>query len=101
MTGYWASFARDGVPKAAGEPAWKPYGKDRAYMAFVEGPQPGVHLRPGMYELNETARVPPPGPGRHAVELERRRPGAAASRRDVPVPLARVPSQRRQPSSDE
>jgi non-ribosomal peptide synthetase component F len=22
-------------------------------MAFVEGPQPGVHLRPGMYELNE------------------------------------------------
>jgi para-nitrobenzyl esterase len=54
MTAYWASFARDGVPKAAGEPAWKPYGRERAYMAFVEGPQPGVHLRPGMYELNET-----------------------------------------------
>jgi len=54
MTQYWASFARDGVPKAAGEPAWKPYGKDRAYMAFAETPQPGVHLRPGMYELNET-----------------------------------------------
>jgi len=54
MTRYWASFARDGVPKAAGEPAWKPYGKDRAYMAFAETPQPGVHLRPGMYELNET-----------------------------------------------
>ncbi len=54
MTGYWASFARDGVPKAAGEPAWKPYGKDRAYMTFADGPTPGVHLRPGMYELNET-----------------------------------------------
>ena len=53
MIGYWASFARDGVPKAAGEPAWKPYGNTRAYMAFVEDPQPGVHLRPGMYELNE------------------------------------------------
>jgi para-nitrobenzyl esterase len=54
MIGYWTSFARDGVPKAAGEPAWKPYGAERAYMAFVEGPQPGVHLRPGMYEVNET-----------------------------------------------
>jgi para-nitrobenzyl esterase len=54
MIGYWTSFARDGVPKAAGEPAWKPYGTERAYMAFVEGPQPGVHLRPGMYEVNET-----------------------------------------------
>ncbi|MFZ0266185.1 carboxylesterase/lipase family protein [Caulobacter sp.] len=53
MIGYWTSFARDGVPKAAGEPAWKPYGGERAYMAFVEGPQPGVRLRPGMYELNE------------------------------------------------
>ena len=53
MTGYWASFARDGVPTAKGEPAWKPYGTARAYMAFVEGPQPGAHLRPGMYELNE------------------------------------------------
>jgi para-nitrobenzyl esterase len=38
MMGYWASFARDGAPKAAGEPAWKPYGAERAYMAFVEGP---------------------------------------------------------------
>ena len=23
-------------------------------MAFVEAPEPGLHLRPGMYELNET-----------------------------------------------
>ena len=53
MGDYWASFAKDGAPRAAGQPAWKPYGTARAYMAFAAGPQPGVHLRPGMYELNE------------------------------------------------
>lgn len=53
MGDYWASFAKTGVPTAAGQPAWKPYGADRAYMTFVDGPQPGVHLRPGMFELNE------------------------------------------------
>uniref|UniRef100_B0SWT0 Carboxylic ester hydrolase n=1 Tax=Caulobacter sp. (strain K31) TaxID=366602 RepID=B0SWT0_CAUSK len=53
MTQYWASFARDGVPRAAGQPAWRPYGAERAYLTFGEDPQPGVHLRPGMYELNE------------------------------------------------
>ncbi len=53
MGDYWASFARDGVPKAAGQPAWKAYGTERNYMAFVEGPQPGANLRPGMYALNE------------------------------------------------
>ena len=53
MGGYWASFARDGVPSAAGQPAWKPYGAERAYMAFDNAPKPGVHLLPGMYELNE------------------------------------------------
>ncbi|WP_199743559.1 carboxylesterase/lipase family protein [Caulobacter sp. 602-1] len=53
MGDYWASFAKDGAPKAAGQPAWRPYGAERAYMAFVAAPQPGVHLRPGMYELNE------------------------------------------------
>jgi para-nitrobenzyl esterase len=53
MTRYWASFARGGVPRAAGEPVWKPYGRQRTYMVFAEGPQPSVHLLPGMYELNE------------------------------------------------
>jgi para-nitrobenzyl esterase len=53
MGDYWASFAKDGAPKAAGQPTWKPYGAERGYMAFVAAPQPGVHLRPGMYELNE------------------------------------------------
>jgi para-nitrobenzyl esterase len=53
MADYWTSFARDGVPRAAGQPEWRPYGAERVYMAFVEGPQAGAHLRPGMYELNE------------------------------------------------
>lgn len=53
MIGYWTAFARSGVPTAADAPAWKPYGADRAYMAFVDEPRPGERLRPGMYALNE------------------------------------------------
>jgi para-nitrobenzyl esterase len=53
MTSYWASFARDGVPSASGQAAWRPYGTEQAYMAFEAGPQPRTHLMPGMYELNE------------------------------------------------
>lgn len=53
MAGYWAAFARDGVPSATGQPRWRPYGEDRAYMAFADQPRPGAHLMPGMYELNE------------------------------------------------
>ncbi|MET3666548.1 carboxylesterase family protein [Caulobacter sp. 1776] len=53
MIDYWTSFARNGAPKAAGQPVWKPYGTERAYLTFADAPQPGVHLRPGMYELNE------------------------------------------------
>jgi para-nitrobenzyl esterase len=53
MLDYWVSFARDGVPSAAGQPAWRPYGGDRAYMAFAGTPRSGTHLLPGMYELNE------------------------------------------------
>lgn len=51
---YWASFARDGRPVAAGQPAWPAYGEARAYMAFAGTPQPGEHLMPGMFELVET-----------------------------------------------
>ena len=54
MLGYWAAFARDGVPSAEGKPAWPPYGESRAYMAFDAVPVPGEHLLPGMYELVET-----------------------------------------------
>jgi para-nitrobenzyl esterase len=53
MTSYWASFARDGVPSASGQPQWRPFGTEQAYMAFEAGPQPRTHLLPGMYELNE------------------------------------------------
>jgi para-nitrobenzyl esterase len=53
MLGYWTSFARDGVPRAEGQPAWQPYGSMRAYMGFAGSPQPGTHVLPGMYELNE------------------------------------------------
>ena len=53
MLDYWAAFARNGVPSAAGQPAWPAYGTERAYMAFEDAPRPKTHLLPGMYELNE------------------------------------------------
>jgi len=53
LQSYWVAFARTGAPTAPGQPAWQPYGTDRAYMAFTDAPQPGRHLLPGMYELNE------------------------------------------------
>jgi para-nitrobenzyl esterase len=53
MLGYWASFARDGVPTAAGQPQWQPYGTERNYMAFEDVPKPKAHVLPGMYEFNE------------------------------------------------
>jgi para-nitrobenzyl esterase len=53
MLDYWATFARDGVPGATGNPQWSPYGSERAYMAFEDAPRPKTHLLPGMYELNE------------------------------------------------
>jgi len=53
LQSYWVAFTRTGAPAASGLPAWQPYGDDRAYMAFTDAPQPGRHLLPGMYELNE------------------------------------------------
>jgi para-nitrobenzyl esterase len=53
MLDYWASFARDGVPRASGQPAWPAYGQERAYMAFEAAPVVRTRLMPGMYELNE------------------------------------------------
>lgn len=35
MSDYWVSFARDGVPSAAGQPAWQPYtNAERHYLLF-------------------------------------------------------------------
>ncbi|MEG3088334.1 carboxylesterase/lipase family protein [Sphingomonas sp. PB4P5] len=53
MLGYWASFARDGVPTATGAPRWPAYADKRGYMTFADAPKTGKHLLPGMYELNE------------------------------------------------
>jgi para-nitrobenzyl esterase len=53
MLDYWASFARSGVPSAAGQPEWKPFGAERNYMSFEDAPRPKTHVFPGMYEFNE------------------------------------------------
>ena len=54
MIGYWASFARDGAPVAADQPAWRPYGADEAYMYFADTPHGAdTDLLPGMFELHE------------------------------------------------
>ncbi|HWW58276.1 MAG TPA: carboxylesterase family protein [Sphingopyxis sp.] len=55
MGDYWVSFARTGQPEAAGQAAWRPYGKDAAFMAFADVPRPGARLMPGMYALHEAA----------------------------------------------
>lgn len=55
MGDYWVSFARTGQPVAEGQAAWRPYGKDAAFMAFADVPRPGVRLMPGMYALHEAA----------------------------------------------
>lgn len=55
MVGYWTSFAKTGVPSAAGEPAWSAYGTTKAYMHFVQGPQAATGVFPGMFELHEEA----------------------------------------------
>ncbi|MBI1407548.1 MAG: carboxylesterase family protein [Caulobacter sp.] len=52
MMEYWASFARDGVPTASGEPAWRPFGADRAYMAFEDAPRMRA-APPNGYALHE------------------------------------------------
>lgn len=53
MLDYWASFARTGVPAAAGQPQWPPYGTERAYLSFEDAPRSKSRLMPGMYEFNE------------------------------------------------
>ena len=53
MTDYWASFARSGVPSAAGQPQWPAYGAERAYLAFEDVARAKTHLMPGMFEFNE------------------------------------------------
>lgn len=53
MVSYWATFARDGVPRAAGQADWQPYGAEQAYMAFEDAPRLRTDVLPGAYELHE------------------------------------------------
>lgn len=55
MVSYWASFARTGVPSAAGAATWPAYGTSGAFMHFVEAPKAEAGLYPGMYTLHEEA----------------------------------------------
>jgi para-nitrobenzyl esterase len=50
---YFTSFVRTGHPVAQGEPAWKPYSDNLAYMNFRNKPVPSQNLLPGMFELQE------------------------------------------------
>lgn len=50
---YFTSFARDGVPVASAAPLWQPYGAERAFIEFGDGPRAARHLLPGMFELHE------------------------------------------------
>ena len=53
MVEYWAAFARNGRPRAALQPAWRPYGSGRSYMHFAGRPVLRRDLLPGRYELHE------------------------------------------------
>jgi para-nitrobenzyl esterase len=53
MSDYWASFARDALPRSAHAQAWAAYGTDGTYMHFAATPELARHLMPGMYRLNE------------------------------------------------
>lgn len=53
MMDYWTSFAKTGEPRAPGQPDWRPFSDNEAYMIFRHEPQPGQDLLPGHYDLME------------------------------------------------
>ncbi len=53
MISYWTSFARTGIPKAAGDPNWPPFAPHESYMRFAAKPEVATRLMPGMYKLTE------------------------------------------------
>lgn len=78
MLSYWATFARDGVPRAPAEDEWRPWDQDRTYMAFEDAPR----LRAG----------PPNGYGLHeAVVCRRRAQGGLAWHWNVGVIAPHLP----------
>ena len=53
MMAYWTSFARTGMPQAAGSPAWQPFLPQKDAMRFDRTPVAARDPYPGMYTLNE------------------------------------------------
>jgi para-nitrobenzyl esterase len=53
MVDYWASFARSGVPRAPGRPAWPSHNTGSAYMLFAGEPHVATDLMPGQFRLHE------------------------------------------------
>ena len=53
MLQYWATFARDGQPRAHGQPDWPAYGPQAAFVVFDDTPQTGTRLMGTRYALNE------------------------------------------------
>ena len=54
MMGYWASFVRDGVPKASGEPPWPRFtAQHRGYLDIDERPSAGEGLEPAAFAWAE------------------------------------------------
>jgi para-nitrobenzyl esterase len=53
MVSYWTSFAKRGAPVATGQPDWRPFGRNTAYMAFRARPEAATGLLPGHYKLVE------------------------------------------------
>lgn len=53
LGGYWASFARSGVPTAPGAPVWMPYAEGRAHLNVEGSVSAGANLLPGMFELHD------------------------------------------------
>ncbi len=53
MMNYFTAFGRTGHPIAQGEPSWKPYSENLAYMNFRNKPEPAENLLPGRFALHE------------------------------------------------
>jgi para-nitrobenzyl esterase len=52
MISYWTSFARDGIPKAPGQPDWPRYtARDRAYLDIDDRPSAALNLQRGAFDL--------------------------------------------------
>lgn len=53
MVDYWASFARTGAPRAAGQPAWPSHNERAAYMHFTDRPRVEADLKASEYALHD------------------------------------------------